>query len=44
MTGTIRDELEQIRSKGLYRSTRLIQGRQSTHVMLDGREVLMLPH
>ena len=38
----IREELEQIRKKGLYRSTRLIGGRQSTRVLLDGREVLML--
>lgn len=42
MTITVRDELEQIRDRGLYRTTRLIQGRQSAHVLLDGREVLML--
>ncbi|NVN90213.1 MAG: 8-amino-7-oxononanoate synthase [Desulfuromonadales bacterium] len=39
---SIRDELEQIRSRGLFRSTRLIQGRQSARVELDGREVLLL--
>jgi 8-amino-7-oxononanoate synthase len=38
----VQHELEQLRSKGLYRSTRLIEGRQSTRVLLDGREVLML--
>jgi len=39
---SIQDELEQIRSKGLFRSTRLIQGRQSARITLDGREVVLL--
>lgn len=39
---SIQDELEQIRSRGLFRSTRLIQGRQSARVDLDGRQVLLL--
>jgi len=39
---SVHDELEQIRGRGLYRTTRLIQGNQSSRVMLDGREVLML--
>jgi 8-amino-7-oxononanoate synthase len=42
MTITVRNELEQIRDRGLYRTTRLIQGRQSARVLLDGHEVLML--
>ena len=42
MQRTIHDELEQIRNRGLYRTTRLIGGRQSARVLLDGREVLML--
>lgn len=42
MTVTIRDELDQIRDRGLFRTTRLIQGSQSAHVLLEGREVLML--
>ena len=39
---SIHHELERIRGKGLFRSTRLIQGRQSARVKLDGREVLLL--
>lgn len=39
---SIQEELEQIRGKGLFRSTRLIEGRQSTRVMVDGREALLL--
>jgi 8-amino-7-oxononanoate synthase len=39
---SIQEELELIRSKGLFRTTRLVQGRQSTRVMLDSREVLLL--
>jgi len=39
---SIQDELEQIRGKGLFRSTRLIQGRQSARITLDGREVVLL--
>jgi 8-amino-7-oxononanoate synthase len=42
MAMSIAEELAQIRSKGLYRTTRLIEGRQSTRVMLEGREALML--
>src|SRR5689334_25178507 len=42
MSITIRDELEQIKNRGLYRSIRLISGRQSAHVTLDGRDTLML--
>ncbi|MBI2354887.1 MAG: 8-amino-7-oxononanoate synthase [Deltaproteobacteria bacterium] len=42
MSMSVHDELEQIRSRGLYRTTRLIHGRQSQRVVLDGREVLML--
>ena len=38
----IREALNQLRSKGLYRSTRLIEGRQASRVLMDGREVLML--
>lgn len=42
MNRTIRDELEEIRNQGLYRSTRLISGRQSAKVTLSGREMLLL--
>ncbi|HEY4744510.1 MAG TPA: 8-amino-7-oxononanoate synthase [Desulfuromonadaceae bacterium] len=42
MVASIAEELEQIRGKGLYRTMRLIEGRQSTRVLLDGHEVLML--
>lgn len=42
MNRTIHNELEEIRSHGLFRSTRLISGRQSARVMLSGREVLLL--
>lgn len=42
MKRSIQNELEEIRSKGLFRSTRLITGRQSEKVMLAGREVLLL--
>ncbi len=42
MKRSIQNELEEIRNHGLYRSTRLITGRQSEKVMLDGREVLLL--
>jgi len=38
----MRDELDQIKSNGLYRRTRLVSGRQGSHVELDGRQVLML--
>ena len=42
MTRSVREELELIRSRCLYRGTRLICGRQSARVVLDGQEVLML--
>jgi len=42
MERLIKEELEQIKSKGLYRRTRLVSGRQGSHVELDGRQVLML--
>jgi 8-amino-7-oxononanoate synthase len=42
MSSTIQQELEQIRSRGLYRSTRLISGTQGAHVEMNGRDVLML--
>ncbi|MDD5284328.1 MAG: 8-amino-7-oxononanoate synthase [Desulfuromonadaceae bacterium] len=42
MNRSIHDELEEIRNQGLFRSTRLISGRQSAKVMLSGREVLLL--
>ena len=36
------DELESLRKQGLFRSMRLLQGEQSSRVILDGREVLLL--
>ncbi|ABK99701.1 8-amino-7-oxononanoate synthase [Pelobacter propionicus] len=42
MGRTVQDELEQIRAKGLFRSTRLIQGRQSARVTMEGRQLLLL--
>jgi 8-amino-7-oxononanoate synthase len=42
MAVTVAEELQQIRAKGLYRTTRLVGGRQSSRVLLEGREVLML--
>jgi 8-amino-7-oxononanoate synthase len=42
VNSTIQQELEQIRERGLYRSTRLISGKQGTHVEMEGRDVLML--
>jgi len=39
---SIHDELQQIRDRGLYRTTRTIQGRQSARVALNGRDVLLL--
>lgn len=41
-SSSYRDELEQIRGRGLFRSTRLIQGRQSARVTMEGRQVLLL--
>ncbi len=40
--GTYYRELETLRSQGLLRSMRLVQGEQSSRVILDGREVLLL--
>ena len=42
MSTTIHEELEQIRRKGLFRSTRSISGKQSAHVQINGRDVLLL--
>jgi 8-amino-7-oxononanoate synthase len=39
---SIQQELEQIRERGLYRSTRLITGNQDSRVEMDGRDVLLL--
>ncbi|HEX2767682.1 MAG TPA: 8-amino-7-oxononanoate synthase, partial [Geobacteraceae bacterium] len=40
--GTFYKELEELRSQGLFRSMRLLRGKQSGRVILDGREVLLL--
>lgn len=40
--GTYYRKLEALRSQGLLRSMRLVQGEQSGRVILDGREVLLL--
>ena len=42
MKDSIQQELEQIQERGLYRSTRLIQGRQSAWVEMGGKRVLLL--
>lgn len=42
MTRTIQDELEEIKRSGLLRSTRLVNGRQASRVMCNGRDVLLL--
>lgn len=42
MNDSIKEQLQKIRSSGLYRRTRLISGRQSARVLLDGRETLLL--
>ena len=42
MTRSIQHELEEIKSRGLLRRTRVISGRQSAHVTCDGRDVLLL--
>lgn len=42
MTRTIQNELEEIRSRGLLRSTRLVGGRQAAHVTCNGQDVLLL--
>lgn len=42
MTRTIQSELEDIKSRGLLRSTRVISGRQAAHVTCNGTDVLLL--
>ncbi|NTW99120.1 MAG: 8-amino-7-oxononanoate synthase, partial [Geobacteraceae bacterium] len=42
MQKTIQNELEEIKSRGLLRSTRVISGRQSSHVTCNGHDVLLL--
>lgn len=42
MNRTIQNELEDIRSRGLLRSTRMISGRQAAHVTCNGCDVLLL--
>lgn len=42
MQRTIQDELEDIRSRGLLRGTRLISGKQSARVTCNGHDVLLL--
>lgn len=42
MSRSIQDELDQIRHNDLFRSTRLISGRQSARIMYAGRELLLL--
>ena len=39
---TFREELDELRREGLFRTMRLLQGAQSDRVILDGREVLLL--
>ncbi len=40
--GRFEEEIDGLRRDGLYRSMRLVQGEQSSRVVLDGREVLLL--
>ncbi len=42
MNRTIQDELQEIRNNNLFRTTRLISGRQSARIMHADREMLML--
>lgn len=42
MNRTVQNELEDIKNRGLLRSTRLISGRQTAHVTCNGSEVLLL--
>jgi 8-amino-7-oxononanoate synthase len=42
MSRSIQNELEDIKSRGLLRSTRVINGRQAARVMCNGRDVLLL--
>jgi glycine C-acetyltransferase len=39
---TFREELDEMRQQGLYRSMRLVEGAQAGRVVLDGREALLL--
>lgn len=39
---TYREELDELRQEGLFRTMRFLQGEQSSRVILDGREVLLL--
>jgi glycine C-acetyltransferase len=39
---TFAEELASLRKEGLFRSMRLVGGSQANHVVLDGREVLLL--
>jgi glycine C-acetyltransferase len=39
---SFREELDVLRQEGLFRSMRLVQGRQAGRVVMDGREVLLL--
>ncbi|QWV92691.1 8-amino-7-oxononanoate synthase [Geomonas oryzisoli] len=39
---TFAEELDQLRSEGLYRSLKVIKGAQGSHVDLDGKRVLLL--
>ncbi|MBU5615077.1 8-amino-7-oxononanoate synthase [Geomonas azotofigens] len=39
---TFAEELDQLRSEGLYRSMRVLKGAQGSHVELDGKKVLLL--
>lgn len=42
MSTSIPEELELIRSSGLFRSTRLISGKQAAHVQMNGRDMVLL--
>ncbi len=42
MQRTIQNELENIRTSGLLRTTRLISGRQAAHITCNGQDVLLL--
>ena len=42
MQRAIQNELEDIKNRGLLRSTRLISGRQAAHVACNGHDVLLL--
>lgn len=39
---SVQQELQDLRDKGLYRSLRDVSGRQSDHVTIEGRDVLLL--